>query len=159
MDNSAQLNHSTVDVESKSLFSVFQPIYSFSNQACIGVEALIRGRSTETGFQVPVSECLAEPEHLTKAEYSQMINRMHLKNWQSLKLPDSWIFLNLDFEGVSSLDDLCIADLLTELKMQGHEVVIEVVESEITDEDVFDAIIQTLRQLGCLIALDDFGAG
>ncbi|WP_019556544.1 sensor domain-containing phosphodiesterase [Thiomicrorhabdus arctica] len=43
--------------------------------------------------------------------------------------------------------------------MQGYEVVIEVVESEISDEVLFEEIILVLRKLGCLIALDDFGAG
>ncbi|MBN2606493.1 MAG: EAL domain-containing protein [Thiotrichales bacterium] len=150
---------STLNTLENRLYSVFQPIYSFSNQACVGAEALVRGRSLENGFQVPVYNCLEVPEGLTQAEFSQQLNRMHFENWAKLKRPDNWLFLNLDFEGVTSLGDLCISDLLHDLKMQGHEVVIEVVESEIKDEELFNKVITTLRGLGCLIALDDFGAG
>lgn len=141
------------------MYSVFQPIYSFSNQACIGAEALVRGRSQESGFQVPVYECLSVPDNQSQAAFSQQLNLMHFENWSKLKRPDNWLFLNLDFEGVTSFEDLCIADLLADFNIQGYEVVIEVVESEIKDEALFHKIIDTLRSLGCLIALDDFGAG
>ncbi len=149
----------TLKLEDKKLFSVFQPIYSFSNQACIGVEALVRGRSVETGFQIPVDECLAVPEDMAQAKFSHALNRLHVENWQQSRLPDSWLFLNLDFEGVNDLSEICIEQVLKDLRVKGHEIVIEVVESEITDEKLFEEIIATLRRLGCLIALDDFGAG
>lgn len=148
-----------MEIDGKALYSVFQPIYSFSNQVCIGAEALVRGQSLETGFQVPVYECLSVPKELTNAEFSQQLNTVHLHNWQTSKIPNNWLFLNLDFQGVTNLSDICIGDLIREFKMQGHEIVIEVVESEIVDESLFEEIIYALRQLGCLIALDDFGAG
>lgn len=167
MENINRLNMEQIDLSDLStlntreleLFSVFQPIYSFSNQACIGAEALVRGRSLKSGFQVPVYTCLQVPEDQTQAEFSHQLNRIHFENWAKLRRPDNWLFLNLDFEGVTSLEDLCIADLLAELNVEGHEVVIEVVESEIKDEALFETIISILRGLGCLIALDDFGAG
>ncbi|WP_019556545.1 EAL domain-containing protein [Thiomicrorhabdus arctica] len=88
-----------MEMEGKELYSVFQPIYSFSNQACIGAEALVRGRSEKTGFQVSVNECLRVPNELTNAEFSQRLNTLHLRNWQTSKIPNSWLFLNLDFQG------------------------------------------------------------
>lgn len=146
-------------VENKALFSVFQPIYSFSNQACIGMEALLRGCSLQTGFQIPVSKCLQAPCDFDAHEYSQSINLMHLNHWQQLQQGNKWLFLNLDFQEFTRLEDICIGQLLETSGMAGHEIVIEVVESEIYDEDLFEEIIQYLRGYGCLIALDDFGAG
>ncbi len=148
-----------MEVDGKELYSVFQPIYSFSNQACIGAEALVRGNSLETGFQVPVYECLSVPETLSSAEFSLQLNTLHLQSWKTSQMSNNWLFLNLDFQGVTNLGDICIGDLISKFKMKGHEIVIEVVESEIVDEALFEEIIYELRQLGCLIALDDFGAG
>ncbi|MDG6774729.1 EAL domain-containing protein [Thiomicrorhabdus sp. ZW0627] len=146
-------------VTDSHLYSVFQPIYSFSNQACIGVEALVRGRTKISGKALSAYECLQAPDGVSKADYARLINRMHLINWKETKLPDSWLFLNLDFENVTSLNEFCLGDLLSELEIKGHEVVVEVVESEIKDEALFERLIYILRELGCLIALDDFGAG
>lgn len=159
MQSLQQAGSQSLQIENKKLHSVFQPIYSFSNQACVGVEALVRGTSLETGFHITVDDCLTVPESMKQADFSQALNHLHVKNWQQSKLPDSWLFLNLDFENVCNLDDICIEQVMKDLGIKGHEIVIEVVESEITDETLFEQVIETLRGLGCLIALDDFGAG
>ncbi|MEA3406201.1 MAG: EAL domain-containing protein, partial [Pseudomonadota bacterium] len=149
----------TVKIEDKSLYSVFQPIYSFSNQACIGAEVLIRGKKLDSDEPISVYECLLEPPGMSKVDFTQSVNRMHLSNWKESEPSENWIFLNLDFNNVNSLDDLCLHDILNELDFKGQEIVVEVVESEIKDERLFENLIAVLRDLGCLIALDDFGAG
>ncbi|MEA1990489.1 MAG: EAL domain-containing protein [Pseudomonadota bacterium] len=149
----------TVEIEGKSLYSVFQPIYSFSNQACIGAEVLVRGKSIVTEANIPINECLREPQGMSKVDFARQLNRMHLMNWKQSKPSQSWVFLNLDFHNVHSLDDLCLKEILDQLDFSGHEIVVEVVESEIKDEQLFENIVSILRDLGCLIALDDFGAG
>ncbi|MDG6778369.1 EAL domain-containing protein [Thiomicrorhabdus sp. zzn3] len=158
ISESEQSEENFIEVEDKRLYSVFQPIYSFSNQACIGAEALVRGKN-QHGFAIPVADCLKKPESMTKADYARMLNRMHLNNWQSIKPEDNWIFLNLDFRNLSSLKDFCLNELLDEMKVDGNQIVIEVVESEIADEGLFEELILQFRKMGCLIALDDFGAG
>lgn len=149
----------TVEIEEKSLYSVFQPIYSFSNQACIGAEVLIRGKKAGTGDSIPVYECLIEPPAMTKLEFTRLVNHMHLSNWKEKEARGNWLFLNLDFHNVHSIEDLCLKDILSELSFEGQELVVEVVESEIKDETLFEDLISVLREYGCLIALDDFGAG
>jgi hypothetical protein len=84
---------------------------------------------------------------------------MHLRQWHAHKPDNSWLFLNLDFDQFSRLDDLCLHSLLDEVGRSGQEVVVEIVESKISDEVLFEQLIMRLRALGCLIALDDFGAG
>jgi len=148
-----------LELETKVLHSVFQPIYSFSNQACIGVEALVRGRSIETGSEIPVYECLEEPQGMSKTEFARQLNRIHLLNWQHSEAADNWVFINLDFQSVSALDDFCLEDLISSLALNGRQIVVEVVESEIQDEKLFEKLIAKLRSFGCFIALDDFGAG
>lgn len=148
-----------IEVGHRQLHSVFQPIFSFSNQACIGAEVLLRGQEAETGHAMSVATLLQAPEGFDTHEYAKTINRMHLRNWKHMGLSSSWLFLNLDFYNLKDISDICLAELIFELKMKGHEIVIEVVESEIGDESLFEEILQLFRNLGCLIALDDFGAG
>jgi len=40
-----------------------------------------------------------------------------------------------------------------------HRVVIEILESEINDQAYLKDLIKHFRNMGCLIAIDDFGAG
>jgi len=149
----------TLNFNDKKIHSVFQPIYSFSNQACIGAEALVRGSSLITNNAISVKDCLIVPCNFTKSEFTRQLNRMHLQNWKEKNTGQNWIFLNLDFQYFDCLSDLCIAGLLDELGLQGYQLVVEVVESEIYDDLLFQDLIQSLRNYGCLIALDDFGAG
>ena len=149
----------TLELEGKSLYSVFQPIYSFSNQACIGAEVLVRGQDLVTGANIPVYECLKTPPQQNKSDFFRDLNRIHLQNWKQCNPDQIWLFLNIDFHNVHSLDDLCLKELLEQLAFSGRDIVVEVVESEIRDEVLFEEIIAVLRGLGCLIALDDFGAG
>ena len=149
----------TLQVDNKELYSVFQPIYSFSNQACIGAEVLVRGKDVSNSAPISVVECLSTPITMSRSEYTRSLTRTHLKNWKSKSSDQNWIFLNLDFQLLDSVDDLCISDLLNDLGINGHELVVEVVESEIQDDVLFQTLIQNIRKSGCLIALDDFGAG
>lgn len=149
----------TLHVDNKELYSVFQPIYSFSNQACIGAEVLVRGKDVSNSTPISVEECLSPAITMSQSEFTQSLTRTHLKNWKGKSSKKDWIFLNVDFQYLDSVDDLCISDLLNDLGINGHELVVEVVESEIQDDVLFQNIIQNIRKSGCLIALDDFGAG
>ncbi|QCU90224.1 EAL domain-containing protein [Thiomicrorhabdus sediminis] len=148
-----------VEFGDKQLFSAFQPIYSFPNQACIGVEALIRGVNKSTQEPLNVYDCLQAPEGLSKTEFIRAINSLHLQNWNDLKTDDIWIFINLDFDSVDKMEDLCLDTIVKKLKVNGRHIVVEVVENEIKDEKLFEELIYRIRKMGCMIALDDFGAG
>lgn len=149
----------TQKIENREIYSVFQPIFSFSNQACVGAEALVRGKDLSTGEPLSAFECLEQPSSWTDVAFTKALNQMHLKNWQAKRDDSSWVFLNLDFDALDSLDDLCLQDVVQDLDLKGKELVVEVVENEIKDEQLFDDLIVHLRKMGCLIALDDFGAG
>lgn len=140
-------------------YSVFQPIYSFSNQACIGAEVLIRGDSVQTGKAVPVPRCLEVPASYSGKGFTRFLNDLHLGNWSKTKRKQDWLFLNFDVQKLTKLEDVCLADLFHQHQINANQVVIEVVEKEITDEGLFSEFLAMLRELGCMIALDDFGAG
>lgn len=50
-------------------------------------------------------------------------------------------------------------NLLAEVGFPAHRVVVEVLEEAVRDTDEFQSAVDFFRELGCLIALDDFGAG
>lgn len=149
----------TYENDGKSIYSVFQPIYSFSNQAYVGAEALIRGKDIQTKTPISVIDCLQPPKNMSRTHFNKVLNRTHLSNWKTKTNGQVWLFLNLDFQMLESIDDLCLKDLLGEFHINGKQLVVEIVEKEIVDEDLFQQLIQKLRSFGCLIALDDFGAG
>lgn len=146
-------------IDHREIYSVFQPIFSFSNQAFIGAEALLRGIEVLNKKPLSALECLEKPAKLSNVEYNRTINEMHLKNWQQSGIDKNWIFVNLDFNSLKSIDDLCLQNVSQNLDLDGKEIVVEVVENEIEDEELFDQVVTKLRKMGCLIALDDFGAG
>ncbi len=50
-------------------------------------------------------------------------------------------------------------NLLQTTGIAAHKLVIEIIESEVSDHEQLKRFISHFRQLGCLIAIDDFGAG
>jgi hypothetical protein len=51
------------------------------------------------------------------------------------------------------------ADVLDRYQISPHRVVIEVLEGKIQDEGLLEASVKYFKELGCLVAIDDFGAG
>ena len=84
-----------------------------------------------------------------------------MKNYSRQSTNDEWLFINLDSQ--------CLAEerpkpgfmdgLFSSHNISPHRVVIEILESEIHDRGYLKDLISHFRSMGCLIAIDDFGAG
>jgi len=74
---------------------------------------------------------------------------------------DSWLFLNLNSQCLVSErpDAGFMRQLMTQTGLSARRLVIEILESEIDDRVYLKQLIQHFTALGCLIAIDDFGAG
>jgi EAL domain-containing protein (putative c-di-GMP-specific phosphodiesterase class I) len=75
---------------------------------------------------------------------------------------DEWLFLNVHPRSLASASGPVIREIADALDAHGlrpDQVVIEVLESTLPDDADFDRRIDELRELGCLVSLDDFGAG
>ena len=152
----------TSDYLGYRLASHFQPIYSLTHHRAIGHEALLRATSSVTGAPIPPMELFAGVDgddarvSLDRASLLQ-----HLAAYAG-KDADEWLFLNVH---PRSLVSPCgpgireIADALAAHGLRPGQVVIEVLESTLPDDADFDRRIDELRELGCLVSLDDFGAG
>ena len=148
----------SLEVDEHKIWSVFQPIYSLVNQSFMGVEALVRGQNGQTSEMLPVKYCIHPYGGEEDLKHLKRLNKMHLRNWRAQQ-QRGWLFVNLDFQDLTKVDDLCLVELLEELGIPGKKVVVEVVESEVFDEKLLAQVVAQLREYGCIIALDDFGAG
>jgi EAL domain-containing protein (putative c-di-GMP-specific phosphodiesterase class I) len=144
------------------LASQFQPIYSLTHHRAIGHEALLRATRIATGAPVPPLELFARVDgdgarvNLDRASLLQ-----HLAAYAG-KDADEWLFLNMHPRSLVSPAGLGIQEIADALAAHGlrpGQVVIEVLESTLPDDADFDRRIDELRELGCLVSLDDFGAG
>jgi len=152
----------TSDYAGYRLASHFQPIYSLTHHRAVGHEALLRASSGATGAQVPPLDLFASFEGddarvaLDRASLLQ-----HLAAYAG-KDADEWLFLNVHPRSLTSPAGPAIPEIAAALAAHGlrpEQVVIEVLESTLPDDADFDRRIDELRELGCLVSLDDFGAG
>jgi EAL domain-containing protein (putative c-di-GMP-specific phosphodiesterase class I) len=84
-----------------------------------------------------------------------------VRNFVAAGAETPWLFLN-----VNARVALCgknygayFASMLSRHGLAPHRVVIELVENEIPDEGLLAEAMQYYTELGCLVAIDDFGAG
>jgi len=151
----------TADYKGCTLSSVFQPIISIPHQRAVGYEGLVRGVTAKGDACSPI-EIFALPESSSEHLALDRICRLlHIQNFSKQNLDNEWIFINLD--------SMCLANkkptpgfmnrLFSISGIAPHRVVIEILESEIKDQAYLKDLIRHFRELGCLIAIDDFGAG
>lgn len=149
-----------VDYRGHTLFSQFQPIYSISHRRPVGHEALIRAKrgeqrvSPDTLLSVPTTG----PENLS---LDRLCRSLHMRSFAQQQTDSSWLFLNLNSQCLVTErpDSGFMQRLFAETGIEPHQLVIEILESEIRDRNYLRQIINHFRGLGCLIAIDDFGAG
>ncbi len=146
------------------LDSHFQPIYSFPHRRSVGHEALLRV-TDEQGNAVPP---LSFFERLGGFDEQVAVDRLsrllHVHNFVRQQDPDGWLFLNIHpavfVHGAQQLDMLAASvGVLDHLGVPAHRMVFEVTEDVMAQDVEFEAAVANARSTGCLLALDDFGAG
>jgi EAL domain-containing protein (putative c-di-GMP-specific phosphodiesterase class I) len=144
-----------------SLTSHFQPIFSIAHGRAVGYEGLIRARHAD-GTAEPPTTLLAMPNNGRESlELDRTCRSLHVHNFARQTTGQAWLFLNLDSQYlVSERPDIGFTrNLLQASGIAAHRLVIEIIESEVGDHAQLKRFIGHFRQLGCLIAIDDFGAG
>ena len=148
-------------LENDSFELMLQPIVRLSDQDIKHYEVLLRLRH-------PDGSLIAPQQFIAIAEQSGLV--VPLDRWvikhslQALStLQERGISLAVNLSG-QSLHDLELKQYLTdELQRSGadpHHLILEVTETAaITDFSTARNVLQTVRDLGCRTALDDFGIG
>jgi diguanylate cyclase (GGDEF)-like protein len=146
-------------IEADDIKVVFQPVVDSATFELVSVEALARWNRNGHG---PVSPEIFIPI----AETSGLIDRLGLSVLrQSLKQLTMWPGLKLSVNvSPGQFRDPAftghVADLFYETGIDPHRVVLEMTETYfIQNPERARMVLEQLRKIGVLIALDDFGAG
>ena len=139
-----------VSVEGVSLSTHFQPIYCAHRGIAIGDEALVRPRGVFEGLGRAA---------LVRRDW--MCRAIHLRNYAVVDPGDRKLFLNVypsalvdDTDGGRSF-----AELVRFYGLSPDRVVLEILESDCGDEGALAAAALAHRELGFVIAMEDFGRG
>ncbi len=142
--------------------SHFQPIISLAHRRSVGYEALLR--CTDENAQ-PVSP-LSLFNSILSLEETIFLDRLsravHVANFMRADQDGkAWLFLNLNPQvAVAGMQfGSFFEGLLQYYKIPPHRIVIEILEGRIEEEIKLADAICYYKKLGCLIAIDDFGAG
>ncbi|MGH8676766.1 MAG: EAL domain-containing protein [Burkholderiales bacterium] len=143
-----------------ALATLYQPVFSLPHRRAIGVEAILRATDS-TGQQAASGGLFAD---VTNFSETLLLDRLciavHLQNFFAAHRALDWIFVNMQpgvfLEG--NPDDTFLTDLFAKCGAAKNKVVLEVPGSALADPQRARAAVGYYRDLGCLIAIDDFGA-
>lgn len=146
------------------LSSSFQPVFSFPHGRPVGYEALIRVADASGQPLSPVSLFERVDGFEQQVWLDRLCRLVHVHNFCNQVSGDAWLFLNIHpavfLHSVQQGRLLTRAvDLLNQLGIPMHRLVLEVTEDVMAQDHSFEEAVAWAREVGCLLALDDFGAG
>ncbi len=151
----------TGKINGLSLQTALQPIYSLAHKRIVGYEALLRAKDTDNQWISPAMLFDQAKQTADQIHLDRLCRYLHINNFLCLQDPLNWLFLNVSPETILSGMDYgpYFKDLLEAFNFPAHRIVIEVVEQPIEDNTLLIETINYYKSLGCLVAIDDFGAG
>lgn len=154
-------HHNAVTFDGLILTSAFQPIFSIAHQRPVGYEGLLRAYDVE-GRQLQPNRVFSRPSNSREnLELDRVCRKLHADNFAMQDTEGCWLFLNLNSQCLVTErpDAGFMRELISRSGIPSRRIVIEILESEIDDRAYLRQLIEHFRGLGCLIAIDDFGAG
>ncbi|MEW5790681.1 MAG: EAL domain-containing protein [Pseudomonadota bacterium] len=142
------------------LTSAFQPIFSLAHRKRIGSEGLLRAFSRSGEPVSPVDMFAAISDERQGIYLDRLCRTLHLRNALPL-MADEWLFLNINPDTAvrGKHYGAFFGELLARYQCPGCRIVAEIVEAAFQQEAMLADAVQYYRALGCLVAIDDFGAG
>ncbi len=146
------------------LSSSFQPVYSFPHGRPVGFEALIRVHDAQGAPVSPISLFERVRDFEEQVWLDRLCRLVHVHNFCEQVTGDAWLFLNIHpavFVHSTRQAELMtrVVGLLNQLGIPMHRLVLAVTEDVMAPDHCFEAAVAWARSVGCLLALDDFGAG
>ena len=143
------------------LHSHFQPIISLVHRRVVGHEGLVRPRNASGQAIAPdvLFESVESNEEVVFLD--RLARNIHVRNFVQQSQDHTWLFLNVNprVAMFGSEHVPYFEAMLARYDLPPHRVVIELIENEIADEVQLAEAMRYYAQLGCLLAIDDFGAG
>jgi EAL domain-containing protein (putative c-di-GMP-specific phosphodiesterase class I) len=151
----------TAPYQGMQLSSAFQPIYSLSHCRIVGYEGLLRPQDAQ-GVGIPPIKVFGMKR--TEAEIvrlDRLSRTLHVHNFTNQHDEKNWLFLNIDPNVIVQGRHYgsFFKDLLDYYELPPERVVVEIIEGAIADESQLSESVKFYKNLGCLVAIDDFGAG
>ncbi len=143
------------------LSSSFQPIYSLVHKRPVGYEALLRAQNQENNNVPPLTIFNMVQSEEDTVFLDRLCRNLHLRNFLQMSKDNSWIFLNVNPQVTvgGKRYGSYFGELLERYQIPPHRIVIEILEANIHDESLLAESVNYYKNLGCLVAIDDFGAG
>ncbi|MDD2895733.1 MAG: EAL domain-containing protein [Aliarcobacter sp.] len=143
--------------ESDNIVPYYQAIFNIKTNKIEKYEALVR-LIDENGIAISPYYFLDIAKK--SKQYLKLTKEVIIKSFEYFKDKDYEFSINLTFEDIKSKNiSSYIIEMLKKYNI-ASKVVFEIVESEgIEDFSQVNSFIDTVRSLGCKIAIDDFGSG
>lgn len=143
------------------LQSVFQPIFSLPHKRTVGCEALMRVRDQQHQ-PIPITtvfDRLQDDQQLIQLD--RLCHWLHAQTYQRSGDDLNWLLLNTSPQVIARHGDYSnfFAELLRRFALPAERIVIELIETPATDIGQLVEAFRFYQALGCLTAIDDFGAG
>ncbi|KAA1176437.1 EAL domain-containing protein [Marinobacter salinexigens] len=144
-----------------TLRTALQPIYSISHKRIIGYEALIRAFDTDNSAVLPTHLFQLPSSDAENLLLDRLCRYLHIQNYSGIEDQLNWLFLNVSPRVVTtgSRADSFFGQLLQRTGLPPHRIVMEIVEQPTDDAERLKDTVSYYKKLGCLTAIDDFGAG
>ncbi|GIL38830.1 EAL domain-containing protein [Roseiterribacter gracilis] len=148
-------------IEADGIVSLYQPILSAATGANFAFEALARGRGDD-GQLIPAGRLFEAARDAALMTQLDLAARVAAVRGFAQVRPDSRLFINFQPTTIYN-PATCLRrtfELVDELQLDRSRIVFEVVESEeIKDQAHLLDVLQTYRNAGFQVALDDLGSG
>lgn len=143
------------------LHTAVQPIFSLAHKRVVGYEALVRVKAIKEKWVSPAELFNNRYTEVQSILLDRLCRFLHIHNFTSLEDDLNWLFLNVSPQTIINGKNYggFFTELLEKTRFPSHRIVIEIVEYPIEDNDLLLETVDFYRKLGCLIAIDDFGAG
>lgn len=149
------------DFQGLKLRTALQPIYSISHKRIVGYEALIRAFDPDDAAVLPLHLFQLPSTDSENLLLDRLCRYLHIRNYSGIEDQLNWLFLNVSPQAVTSgrQADSFFGQLLEKTGLPPHRIVIEIVEQPTDDAEKLKETVAYYKKLGCLTAIDDFGAG
>lgn len=151
----------TADFHGLTLRTALQPIYSISHKRVVGYEALIRAFDNDNSAVLPLHLFQLPSSDAENLLLDRLCRYLHIRNYSGIKDQLNWLFLNVSPQAVTSGSqaDSFFGQILKKTGLPPHRIVMEIVEQPTDDAERLKETVAYYKRLGCLTAIDDFGAG
>lgn len=144
-----------------TLDSQFQPIFSVAEKRCVAYEGLMRACNLTGHSMKPETVFALSANHQEELFLDWLCRALHMRNFNNLAAKGDMIFLNAYPE--AAIEDphhpQVFARMMEFYSIHPKNVVIEILETGVSDEAQLVDAVKLYRKLGCKIAIDDFGVG